>query len=118
MCSQLSDLESIVMMELIQYLPAEDQRKKKTKNEPPGRNRSKQFRTRTVTTLTVARRRHWPMKKVPLTRSNIHRTMKRGQNPSLRRTRECPGDAASAVLSSSKRGSLNIKVWCPIGRIA
>jgi hypothetical protein len=39
--SQLADLESIVMMYLIQYLPAEDQRTKKTKNEPPSRNRSK-----------------------------------------------------------------------------
>jgi hypothetical protein len=39
--SQLADLESIFMRELIQDLPAEYQRTKKTKNETPGRNRSK-----------------------------------------------------------------------------
>jgi regulator of replication initiation timing len=39
--SQLADLESIIMRELIQDLPAEDQRKTKTTNEPPSRNRSK-----------------------------------------------------------------------------
>jgi hypothetical protein len=39
--SQLADLESIVMRELIQDLSAEDQRTKKTKNEPPSRNKSK-----------------------------------------------------------------------------
>jgi hypothetical protein len=38
---QLEDLESIVMRELIQDLPSEDQKTKKTKNEPPSRNRSK-----------------------------------------------------------------------------
>jgi hypothetical protein len=43
------------------------------------------------------------MKKIPRTRSKIHRTMKRGQQTSPRRTRECPGDAASAVLSRSTR---------------
>jgi hypothetical protein len=37
--SQLADLESIVMREFIQDLPAEDQRMKKTKIEPPSRNR-------------------------------------------------------------------------------
>jgi hypothetical protein len=41
--SQLVDLESIVIRELIQDLPAEDQRMKKMKNEPPSRNRSKTF---------------------------------------------------------------------------
>jgi hypothetical protein len=39
--SQLADLESIVMRELLQDLPAGDQRTKKTKNEPPSRNRGK-----------------------------------------------------------------------------
>jgi hypothetical protein len=39
--SQLVDLESIVMRELIQDLPADYQRMKKMKNETPSRNRSK-----------------------------------------------------------------------------
>jgi hypothetical protein len=39
--SQLADLESIVMRELVQDLPIEDLRKKKTKKETPSRNRSK-----------------------------------------------------------------------------
>jgi hypothetical protein len=39
--SQLADLESIVMRELVQDLPIEDLRKKKTKKEPHSRNRSK-----------------------------------------------------------------------------
>jgi hypothetical protein len=106
------------MRELIQDLPVEDKNMKKTKNEPPSRNRSKTVSLKEGTTLTVARPRHRPMKKVPRTRSKTHRTMKRGQQPSMRRTRKCPGDATSAVLSSSKRGSLNIKVWCRTGLIA
>jgi hypothetical protein len=102
--SQLADLESIVMRELIQDLPAEDQNIRRRRTNLPVETGVKQSRTRRVRTLTVARPRHRPMKK--------------GQQPSLRRTRECPWDAASAVLSSSKRGSLNIKGWCRIGRIA
>jgi hypothetical protein len=39
--SQLADLESIVMRELVQDLPLEDLRMKKKKKEPPSRNRSK-----------------------------------------------------------------------------
>jgi hypothetical protein len=39
--SQLADLESIVMRELVQDLPLEDIRKKKTNKEPPSRNKSK-----------------------------------------------------------------------------
>jgi hypothetical protein len=39
--SQLADLESIVMRKLVQDLPLEDRRMKKTKTEPPSRNRSK-----------------------------------------------------------------------------
>jgi hypothetical protein len=39
--SQLADLESIVMRELVQDLPLEDLRMKKTKTEPPSRKRSK-----------------------------------------------------------------------------
>jgi hypothetical protein len=39
--SQLADLESIFMRELVQDLPLEDLRTKKTKKEPSSRNRSK-----------------------------------------------------------------------------
>jgi hypothetical protein len=39
--SQLADLESIVMRELVQDLPLEDLRMETTKNEIPSRNRSK-----------------------------------------------------------------------------
>jgi hypothetical protein len=39
--SQLADLESIFMRELVRDLPIEDISKKKMKKEPPSRNRSK-----------------------------------------------------------------------------
>jgi hypothetical protein len=39
--SHLTDLGSIVMREFIKDIPAEEKNKKKTKNEPPSRNRSK-----------------------------------------------------------------------------
>jgi hypothetical protein len=39
--SQLADMESIFMRELVQDLPLEDRRMKKSKIEPPSRNRSK-----------------------------------------------------------------------------
>jgi hypothetical protein len=44
--SQLADLESIVMRELVKDLPLWDLRMKKTKTEHPSRYRRKRFRTR------------------------------------------------------------------------
>jgi hypothetical protein len=76
--SKLADLESIVMRELVQDLPIEDLRTKKTKKEPPSHNRSKTYSPRKGDVLTVTRLRHRPMKKGPQRRKLIHRTMKRG----------------------------------------
>jgi hypothetical protein len=70
---------------------------KKTKNEPPSLNRSK----------------------------NV--SHKKGDDLNRRKTKASPDEEGTSneeqessdeVLSSSKRGSLNIKVWCRIGRIA
>jgi hypothetical protein len=104
------------MRKLIQDLHAEDQRTKTTKNEPPSRNRSKIVSDKKGDNL---KRRKTKVSSDEEGTSNeeIRRTMKRGEQLFPRRNRECPGDATSAVLSSSKHGSLNIKVLCPIGLI-
>jgi hypothetical protein len=66
------------MRELVQYLPIEDLRKKKTKKEPPSRNRIKTVSPKNGDVLNRYKLRHRPMKKGPQTRKLIHRTMKRG----------------------------------------
>jgi hypothetical protein len=106
-------MESIVMRELVQDLPLEELRMKKTRTEHLSRNRSKPFSNKKGDVLNLHKTKASSDEEKTSDEEADSSDDEEGPTTYPKHAKGEPWDAASSVLSSNRRGFPSIKVWCP-----